>query len=49
MEREPSLVTSTLSRQIVEDGIPFEIEIYKLEGQPQWRLEVDMEDGSVIV
>lgn len=32
-----------------EDGLPFEIEIYKLEGQPQWSLEVVTRDGTSIV
>ena len=49
MEREPNLVTSGLSRHIIEDGIPFKIEICKLEGDRQWSLEVVTPDGTSIV
>lgn len=49
MEREPNLVTSGMSKQIVENGTPFEVEIYKLEGGEQWSLEVVTENGTSIV
>jgi hypothetical protein len=32
MEREPNLIISSASQRIVEDGVPFKIDIYKLEG-----------------
>ncbi|MEP5729414.1 MAG: hypothetical protein ABJL67_08555 [Sulfitobacter sp.] len=38
-----------MSKKIVEEGISFEVEIYKLEGGAQWSLEVVTEDGTSIV
>ena len=49
MEREPNLVISSASRRIVEDGVPFKVDIYKLEGGDGWSLEVVTEDGTSIV
>lgn len=49
MEREPNLITSGASTRIVEDGIPFKVDIYKLEGGNGWSLEVVTEDGTSIV
>lgn len=49
MEREPNLVISSASRRIVEDGVPFEVNIYKLEGGDGWSLEVVTEEGTSIV
>jgi hypothetical protein len=49
MEREPNLIISGASRRIVEDGVPFKIDIYKLEGGDGWSLEVVTEDGTSIV
>lgn len=49
MEREPNLVISGASRRIVEDDVPFKVDIYKLEGGDGWSLEVVTEDGTSIV
>ena len=49
MEREPNLIISSASQRIVEDGVPFKIDIYKLEGEDDWSLEVVTEDGTSIV
>ena len=49
MDHEPNLVTSGKSQNLIVDDIPFEIEIYKLEGEPQWSLEVVTRDGTSIV
>lgn len=49
MEREPNLIISSASQRIVEDGVPFKIDIYKLEGGDGWTLEVVTEDGTSIV
>ncbi len=49
MEREPNLIISSASRRIVEGGIPFKVDIYKLEGSDGWSLEVVTEDGTSIV
>ncbi|MDR9427644.1 MAG: hypothetical protein RI538_02375 [Salibaculum sp.] len=49
MEREPNLVISSASQHIVEDGMSFKVDIYKLEGGDGWSLEVVTEDGTFIV
>ena len=49
MEREPNLIISSASQHIVEDGVPFKVDIYKLEGGDGWSLEVVTEDGTSIV
>lgn len=49
MKRETNLVISSASQRIVEDGVPFKVEIYKLEGGDGWSLEVVTEDGTSIV
>jgi len=49
MEREPNLIISSASRDIVEEDVPFKVDIYKLEGGDGWSLEVDTEDGTSVV
>jgi len=49
MEHEPNLIISGASQRIVEDGVPFKVDIYKLEGGDGWSLEVVTEDGTSIV
>ncbi|MFN3226286.1 MAG: hypothetical protein ACE360_08570 [Hyphomicrobiales bacterium] len=49
MEREPNLIISSFSQRVVEDGIPFKVDIYKVEGGDGWSLEVVTEDGTSIV
>ncbi|MDO6721668.1 hypothetical protein Q4560_00155 [Celeribacter halophilus] len=49
MEREPNIVISGSSQRIVEDGVPFKVDIYKLEDGDGWSLEVVTEDGTSIV
>ena len=46
---EPKLVRSGRSIKIVQDGEPFQIDIYRLEGDPQWSLEVVDRDGTAHV
>lgn len=48
-EREPNLVTSALSQKLVEDGILFDIQIYKIEGTDGWSIEVVTTDGTSTV
>jgi hypothetical protein len=43
---EPNLVTSGLSEIIDVGGHKLQIEIYRLEHEPQWSLEVVNEDGT---
>lgn len=49
MEPEPNLVISNASQRIVVEGVPFKVDIYKLEGGDGWSLEVVAEDGTSIV
>ncbi len=49
MEREPNLIISSASQNIVVDGVPFKVDICKLEGEDGWSLEVVTEDGTSIV
>lgn len=49
MEREPNLIISGASQRIVEKGVPFKVDIYKLKGRDGWSLEVVTEDGTSIV
>lgn len=49
MEREPNLIISSASQHIVEEDIPFKVDIYKLEGGDGWSLEVVTADGTSIV
>jgi len=47
VEEEPNLITSSKSQQVRVDGYPFSIEIYRLEDQSEWSLEVvDFENTS---
>lgn len=47
IDEEPNLVTSGKSRRIVVDGYPFAIDIFRLENDTSWTLEVvDHENNS---
>jgi hypothetical protein len=48
-DRDPNIVTSGLSRTITEDGVTIRLEIYRLEHDPKWALEVVNEAGTSIV
>jgi hypothetical protein len=43
---DPNIVTSGLSRALHVDGLNLQIEIYRLEHQTEWTLEVVEEDGT---
>ena len=45
-EREPNLVTSSLSRRVTRDGITVDVSIYRLETQSEWTLEVVNSKGT---
>ena len=47
--RKPELVYSRLCRAYVEDGHHLEIQIYRFDDQPSWKLEVVNEEGTSIV
>ena len=46
---DPNLVDSGLSQRTIIEGHEFKIEIYRLEHEPQWSLEVVDEDGTSTV
>ena len=48
MEHDRNLVISSMSKTVIEEGVPFRIEIHKLEGDPIWTLEVVTRDGTSI-
>ncbi|MFC3632253.1 hypothetical protein ACFOM8_22910 [Paracoccus angustae] len=45
-EEDPNIITSGKSRRITVGGLPFSIEIYRLETDPHWILEVVDCDGT---
>ncbi len=46
IEDEPNLVNSAKSQRVVVDGYPFAIEIYRLESDQTWTLEVVDHEGT---
>ncbi len=46
---DPNIVTSGLSTRVLLDGVNFSIEIYRLEDDAEWTLEVVDEDGTSTV
>ena len=46
IEDEPNLVTSGKSQHVIIDGFPFSIEIYRLEQDRTWTLEVVDHEGT---
>ena len=48
-ERDPNLVTSGHSGPITRDGVSITLEIYRLESDPDWTLEVVNDRGTSIV
>ncbi len=46
MDDEPNLVTSGKSMHVIIDGFPFSIEIFRLEQDRAWTLEVIDQDGT---
>ena len=48
-DREPNVVTSSLSRTIAVDGVTVEANIYRLEHNPQWALEAINAEGTSTV
>ena len=48
-DREPNIVTSGLSGPITRDGVSITLEIYRLESDTDWSLEVVNNHGTSIV
>jgi len=46
---DPNLVISGLSRQVSVEGHEFQIDIYRIETEPKWSIEVVDEEGTSIV
>lgn len=46
---DPNIVNSSLSRKIVVGGLGFRVEIYRLEHESGWSLEVIDRDGTSTV
>ena len=49
MNEEPKLERSSLSQELSEDGHRVDVEIYRLEGEDKWVLEVVDEFGNSTV
>lgn len=47
--RDPVLDISSLSQKLEDDGLLFDVQIYRLEKQTTWTLEVVAEDGTSYV
>jgi hypothetical protein len=45
-DEEPNLVTSGKSQRVIVDGLAFAIEIYRLETDKTWTLEVVNPEGT---
>ena len=48
-DRDPNLVRSGLSGLVTKDRVTVEVEIYRLEDEPGWSLEVVNDKGTSIV
>lgn len=48
-DSDPAIIDSPLSRTVFRDGISVEVNIFRIEGDPYWALEVVNETGTSIV
>mgnify|MGYP001288013277 CR=1 FL=1 len=48
-DRDPNIVNSGLSRTVTVDGVTVVVNIYRLEHDPQWAMEVVNEAGTSTV
>ena len=48
-ERDPNIVTSSLSGFVTEQGVTVRVNIIRLENEPGWSLEVENEHGTSTV
>jgi hypothetical protein len=48
-ERDPNIVTSSLSGIVAEQGITVRVNITRLENEPGWSMEVENENGTSTV
>ncbi len=45
-DRDPTIITSPLSRTVIREGITVDVQIYRLECDLQWALEVVNVNGT---
>ena len=45
-DSDPNIIVSPLSRTVTRDGITVDVQIYRLERDPHWALEVINEAGT---
>ncbi len=45
-ERDPNIITSSLSGVVTEQGVTVKVTIIRLENEPGWSLEVENEHGT---
>ena len=48
-DRDPNLIVSPLSGPVTIDGVTVDVQIYRLEHDPRWALEVINEAGTSTV
>lgn len=48
-ERDPNIVTSSLSGPVTRDSVTVDVQVYRLEHEPGWRLEVVNARGTSTV
>ena len=48
-DRDPNIISSGLSQKVTRDGITVDVQIYRLEHDPKWALEVVNEKGTSTV
>lgn len=48
-DRDPNLITSSLSHEVSRDGVTIKVEIYRLDDRPGWSLEVVNDKGTSTV
>ena len=48
-DRDPNIIYSSLGRVLSIDGVTVDVKISRLEGDPQWALEVVNEEGTSTV
>jgi hypothetical protein len=49
VDRDPNIVRSGLSTTVAKDGLSVDVEIYRLEDEPRWVLEVVDNTGASTV
>lgn len=45
-DRDPNIVNSSLSGLVTTDGVTVDVQVYRLEHDPKWALEVINSEGT---